>query len=125
MVYSKRIIEAKQNLEASFNIKIKARELRKHQTKEEKILWKRIRNGQLGGNYFRRQHPYNIYILDFFCFKAKLAIEIDGKIHLKRKNYDLERTKFLESSGLTVLRFKNKDIEEHIEWVIQEIDKCL
>ena len=50
--------------------------------------------------YFRRQHPYGIYILDFFCFEANLVIEVDGLIHLSKHEYDLERTKYLESSGL-------------------------
>ena len=75
--------------------------------------------------HFRKQHPYNIYILDFFCFKANLAIEVEGKIHLKRKEYDKERTRFLESTGLKVLRFKNEDVEKRIDWVIEIIKKHL
>ena len=125
MIYSRRIIEAKQNLGASLNIKAKAKELRKNQTKQEKALWDRLRNRQLSGKHFRRQHPYNIYIIDFYCFESSLAIEIDGEIHLKQKEYDLERTRFLESSGLMVLRFKNEDIEKRIEWVIKEINKFI
>jgi len=125
MIYSRRIVEAKQNLGASLNIKVKAKELRKNQTEQEKVLWKRLRNRQQGGKHFRRQHPYNIYILDFYCFESSLAIEIDGEIHLKQKEYDLERTRFLESSGLKVLRFRNEEIEKRIEWVIKEIGKFL
>jgi very-short-patch-repair endonuclease len=125
MIYSRRIIEAKQNLGASYNIKAKAKKLRKNQTEQEKALWDRLRNRQQNGKRFRRQHPYNIYILDFYCFESNLAIEIDGEIHLKQKVYDLERTRFLESSGLKVLRFKNEDIDKHIEWVIEEIIKFL
>ncbi len=74
---------------------------------------------RLNGMHFRKQHPYNIYILDFFCFKANLAIEVEGKIHLKKMEYDKERTRFLESSGLKVLRFKNEDVEKRIDWVIE------
>lgn len=125
MIYSRRITEAKQSLGASFNIKAKAKELRKKQTEQEKALWNRLRNKQQNGKYFRRQHPYNIYILDFYCFESNLAIEIDGEIHLQQLKYDLERTRFLESSGLKVLRFKNEDIEKRIEWVIEEINKFL
>ena len=125
MIYSKRIVEGKQNLGASFNIKARARELRKDLTPQEKRLWDRIRRGQLNGMHFRKQHPYNIYILDFFCFKANLAIEVEGKIHLRRKEYDKERTRFLESTGLEVLHFRNEDIENRIDWVIEIIKKHL
>jgi very-short-patch-repair endonuclease len=125
MVYSKIITKAKQNFDASPNIKSKARELRKNMTKAENILWSQIRKRQLYGMHFRRQHPYGIYILDFFCSKANLVIEIDGMIHLKHLDYDIERTKYLESSGLKVIRFKNKDIEDRIGWVLGNISSCL
>jgi very-short-patch-repair endonuclease len=125
MIYSRRINESKQNLGASYNIKSKARELRKSMTEAEEILWKHLRKRQVKGMHFRRQHPYNIYILDFYCFEANIAIEIDGDIHLKQKAYDEERTRFLESSGLKVVRFKNEDVELRIEWVIEVINKQL
>ena len=121
MVHSRIIPEAKQNFGASLNIKSKARVLRKNMTEPEKILWSRIRKRQRHGMHLRRQHPYGIYILDFYCFEADLVIEIDGMIHLSRHEYDLERTKYLESTGLKVLRFKNEDIENRIEWVLDEI----
>jgi very-short-patch-repair endonuclease len=57
--------------------------------------------------------------------KANLAIEIDGPIHLARKDYDEDRTRFLESSGLKVLRFKNEEIEFKIDWVIEVINTQL
>ena len=120
MVHSKIISEAKQNFGADLNIKSKARELRKKMTDQEKILWSFIRKRQLG-IHFRRQHPYGIYILDFYCFEANLGIEVDGMIHLKRLDYDKERTKYLKSSGLKVIRFNNKDIENRIEWVLDKI----
>ena len=121
MGFSRLIIRAKQSLEASANIKSKARELRNNPTPAEKKLWESLRKGQIIGLHFRRQHPYGIYILDFYCFKANLAIEVDGPIHLAKHDYDLERTRFIESSGVTVLRFKNEDIESRIEWVIDKI----
>lgn len=120
MVHSRIINEVKFNLGASHQIKNRARELRKNLTKQEKTLWSYLRKRQLQGKYFRRQHPYGIYILDFYCFEANLVIEIDGLIHLKRKEYDNERTEYLVSSGLKVLRFTNSDIENKIEWVISE-----
>ncbi len=125
MVYSRRIIESKQNLGASHNIKAKARELRKTMTDTELILWNHLRRRQQQGIYFRRQHPYGIYIFDFYSFQADLVIEIDGKIHLSQKEYDKERTEYLISSGLRVIRFKNEDIELRIDWVIKVINKYL
>jgi very-short-patch-repair endonuclease len=122
MNYSKIINKAKQNLGADLNIKSKARQLRKRMTEQEKILWKHIRGRKQNGMYFRRQHPYGIYILDFYCFEANLVIEIDGMIHLNHHDYDIERTEYLESSGLKVLRFKNMDIESRIEWVLSKIN---
>ena len=125
MIYCRRIIEAKHNLGASPAIKSKSQYLRRTMTETEKILWSKIRNKQQNGFYFRRQHPYNIYILDFYCFKSNLAIEIDGEIHLRQKVYDKERTRFLESSGLKVLRFTNEDIKTRIDWVLMIIKKNL
>jgi very-short-patch-repair endonuclease len=122
MTYAKLINEAKQNLGANINIKSKARELRKRMTEQEKVLWNQLRGRKQNGMYFRRQHPYGIYILDFYCFEENLVIEIDGKVHLSRHDYDIERTEYLESSGLKVLRFKNEDIVNRIEWVLNKIN---
>jgi very-short-patch-repair endonuclease len=120
-----RVNRAKHSLDANAAIKDKAKKLRKKMTEAEKILWSRIRNRKVNGMYFRRQHPYGIYILDFFCFEANLVIEIDGLIHLSRHEYDLERTKYLESSGLKIIRFTNTEIENRIEWVINKIQKAV
>jgi very-short-patch-repair endonuclease len=122
MTYAKLINEAKQNLGANINIKSKARELRKRMTEQEKVLWNHLRGRKQNGMYFRRQHPYGIYILDFYCFEENLVIEIDGKVHLSRHDYDIERTEYLGSSGLKVLRFKNEDIVNRIEWVLNKIN---
>jgi very-short-patch-repair endonuclease len=125
MVYSRIVIEPNQSLGASLNIKRKAQDLRKNMTESEKVLWSYLRKRQQMGMYFRRQHPYGIYILDFFCFEANLVIEIDGMIHIKKHSYDKERTKFLESSGLKVMRFKNEDVDKRIEWVLDRIGSYL
>jgi very-short-patch-repair endonuclease len=116
-----RLNNAKQSLDANAAVKGKAKKLRKKMTESEKILWSRIRNRKVKGMYFRRQHPYGIYILDFFCFEANLVIEVDGLIHLSRHEYDLERTKYLEASGLTIIRFINADIVNRIGWVLEKI----
>jgi len=125
MKYSGVINESKQNHGADLNPKSKARDLRKNPTYSEKILWNHLRNRQIEGFYFRRQHPYAFYILDFFCQKADLAIEVDGEIHLVKTIYDKERTEYLESTGIKVLRFKNEDIDNKIEWVLSTIKSHL
>ena len=75
--------------------------------------------------YFRRQHPYGMYIIDFYCDKANLAIEIDGDIHQYKKTYDKERTKYLESTGIKVIRFSNEDVEKSLDQVLDKICDCL
>ena len=116
-----RVNRAKHSLDANAAIKDKAKKLRKIMTEAEKLLWSKLRNRKVKGIYFRRQHPYGIYILDFFYFEANLVIEVDGLIHLSKHENDLERTKYLESSGLTIIRFKNADIENRIGWVLEKI----
>jgi very-short-patch-repair endonuclease len=125
MVRSNIISRAKHNLGASLNIKAKALELRKSMTVQEKILWRYLRKRQIQGKHFRRQYPFGIYILDFYCFEVNLAIEVDGPIHQNREQYDKERTEYLESSGMKVLRFDNDDIETRIEWVLGKINSIL
>ena len=114
-----------QNHEANKNIIGKARDLRKRMTKHEILLWKLLRKESLKGFHFRRQHPFGAYIIDFYCYKANLAIEIDVDIHLGKKEYDKERDDYLISTGLKILRFKNEDIERRPEWVIERIISCL
>ena len=125
MVYARIINESKHLHGADLNTKRKARVLRKSMTSAEKTLWNKLRRGQLKGMYFRRQHPYGIYILDFFCHDANLAIEVDGAVHLGSKEYDEERTQYLESTGLIVIRFSNEEIEENVDKVIESIYVCL
>jgi len=98
----------------------RAIELRKDPTPAERKLWSRIRNDQLGVN-FRRQHAVGNYIPDFVCIQKKLIIELDGGQHLEQKEYDAERTKYLESQGYRVLRFWNNDVTNNLETVLAEI----
>jgi very-short-patch-repair endonuclease len=125
MVYVKLISKAEHSFGANINTKSKAKVLRKKLTEHEKILWDRIRKKQLHGMHFRRQHPFGIYILDFYCYEINLAIEVDGLIHLKHREYDNDRTIFLEKSGMKVMRFSNSDIENRIEWVLNTINSFI
>ena len=84
-----------------------AKELRQNMTDAEKLLWSKLRNRQLYNFKFRRQQPIGIFIADFYCAKAKLVIELDGHAHADKVEYDLERTRWLNSVGYMVLRFWN------------------
>ena len=90
----------------------RAQKLRKSETEAEKKLWSLLRNRQLNGKKFRRQHAFGNYILDFYCHEYKLAIELDGKHHLETasKEHDGVRTIFLEEYGITVIRFWNSEV---------------
>jgi very-short-patch-repair endonuclease len=106
--------------ESSF---VKAKALRKDETQAEKFLWAKLRNNQLKGYKFRRQHPIGLYIVDFYCHQLKLVIEIDGDYHNIQEQIekDKERTQNLETDGLQLIRFTNKDVMENLEKIISEI----
>jgi very-short-patch-repair endonuclease len=90
-------------------------------TEAEEVLWKKLRRKQINGLQFRRQHPYGMFILDFYCYKANLAIEVDGIIHDYRKEYDRERDEFIRHTGINVLRFTNKEVINNTDHVVEEI----
>ena len=96
-------------------------------TEAEKILWYRLRNRKLNGLKFRRQHPIDRFVADFFCVEKELVIEIDGGIHNETniKELDENRTYELERFGLKVLRFSNEEVENEIEKVLEKIIKSL
>ena len=98
-----------------------AKGLRKDSTGAEEILWKQIRNKRILGYKFRRQHPLNKYIADFYCHEANLVIELDGEIHNDTKEYDANRTNALNEFGIKVIRFTNEEILENLNSVIAAI----
>ena len=100
-----------------------AKQMRKDPTKAEEILWHRLKNKQLAGLKFRRQHPIDRFIADFYCHERKLVIELDGSIHgqVEQKDLDTGRTETLNEFGIKVLRFKNEEILDNIEEVINKI----
>ena len=99
----------------------KARTLRKQQTDAEKQLWQKLRNRQLLNLKFRRQCPIEPYIADFACLEMKLIIELDGSQHFQQKDYDQQRTDFLQKSGYRVLRYWNNEVLNNLEGVIEHI----
>lgn len=105
----------------------RAKQLRKTTTPAEKQLWKHIRNRQLHNLKFRRQHPIKNYIADFYCHEVRLVIELDGGIHNRKdvKEHDENRQAEIERFDLQVLRFKNEQVMEDVESVLNEIRKFL
>lgn len=96
------------------------RYLRKTQTQAEKILWQELRNNKTGIK-FRRQYPVGNYVLDFYAPKIGLGIELDGSIHKENKEYDKERTKYLNFQDIKVIRFWNYEIKNNLENVLKKI----
>jgi very-short-patch-repair endonuclease len=100
----------------------RAKELRENMTEAEIVLWEYLRQHPLGYK-FRRQHPLGIYIVDFYCHKLKLVIEVDGSVHGEQdvKEVDIERQRQLEREGLKVERFTNEEVLKKKEEVIEKI----
>ena len=101
----------------------RARRLRTETTEVEKRLWWKLRREQIGGLNFRRQHPLGPYVLDFYCPSIQLAIEIDGGLHNEpaAQIKDERRTRWLNTKGVTVLRFWNNDVMGNMNGVLHEI----
>ena len=104
----------------------KAREQRKYMTPAEKKLWSKIRGKALGVK-FRRQHPINRFIADFYCHEARLIVEVDGGYHGEEDQQacDLGRTREVEEFGIRVIRFANEEVEEDLEGVVDRIRSAL
>ena len=103
-------------------IQERARQLRREITPAEKKLWAHLRDRQLDGFFFRKQHAVGRFILDFICAKEKLVIEIDGDSHADpdQAEYDAERTKWLnEQKHYRVIRFANRDVMRNVEGVVE------
>ena len=103
----------------------KARRLRKDSTEAEKLLWRHLRNHQLHGYQFRRQEPIGKYIVDFLCYRRRLAVELDGGQHQEQADYDNERTRWLKSRGFKVIRFWNDDVLKETDGVLEAISIAL
>jgi very-short-patch-repair endonuclease len=108
-----------------YNPKLKelAQQLRNNSTKSEIKLWNYLKGKQLKGYDFHRQKPISDYIVDFFCNKLMLVIEIDGYTHSFEETFerDREKVKRLNELGITVLRFSDEDVLNNIEGVLSVI----
>lgn len=94
----------------SFRSRQLQRTLRKDMTDAERKLWTALRGSQMHGLKFRRQHPFEDYILDFVCLEAKIVIEVDGGQHAEQSAADERRTHLLQRAGFRVLRFWNNQV---------------
>lgn len=103
----------------------RARDLRCRSTDAEQKLWRRLRNRQLQGWKFRRQHPLDRYIVDFVCSGAGLVVELDGSKHEEQQAYDDARTHKLQSFGYWVLRFWDNDALTNMEGVLEVVLEAL
>jgi very-short-patch-repair endonuclease len=98
----------------------RAKELRRDMTPAEKILWQELRANKLGV-HFRRQQVIAGFIVDFYCHKAVLVIEVDGDIHDLQQEEDARREKVLSEMGLRVVRFRNKEVMRDLSAVVGKI----
>ena len=105
----------------------KRRMLRNNTPLAENILWYKLSKRQLNGHRFRRQYSIDRYVVDFYCPILKIAIEIDGYSHFNDEAmvYDQERREFIESLGIKVLRFTNREVYEDLEGVLASIAHIL
>ncbi len=104
-------------------LKAKRRSLRNNMTLTEVTLWSHLKHSQLGGLKFRRQASIGKYIVDFYCPKKKLAIELDGDVHgySSRIISDKNREEEIKSLGIKMLRFANREVRENLDGVLGEI----
>ncbi len=111
-----------------YNLKLKqkARELRKNQTKEEIVFYNQILKKHFKEYRFLKQKPIDGFILDFYCSKLNLGIEIDGGIHIAQKIRDKERDEILlNKHNIQVIRFSNKDVTHNVQNVVDVIKQCI
>lgn len=108
------------------NLKDYAKENRKNQTKAESLLWNLVlKNKQLQQYKFRRQKVISSFILDFYCPKLLLWIEIDGAYHDEVQDYDNERELVIAKYGIKIIRFTNDEVEKNLEWVIIALKQAI
>ncbi|NJC97364.1 MAG: restriction endonuclease [Anaerolineales bacterium] len=102
----------------------RAKELRREMTPAEKLLWKEVRANKLGVR-FRRQQVIQGFIVDFYCHKAGLVVEVDGDIHDLQKDEDERREKVLREMGLMIVRFGNDEVVRNLSAVVNKIKSMI
>ena len=104
-----------------------ARELRQHATEAEKIFWEAVRDRKFNKLKFRRQQPIKFYVVDFYCEKYKLIVELDGAVHdTEEAEYlDNERSLNLSKWGYKIMRFRNKDVFKNLPACLSKIQAAI
>ena len=104
-------------------LKLRRKALRNYSTSAEATLWTLLKGSQLEGYKFRRQHSVGNYILDFYCPRKKLAIELEGQVHFEPEQVqkDILRTKYLNEKGISVIRIENKNVFTNTSGVLDYI----
>ena len=100
---------------------LRAKELRQNMTPAEYRLWNSLRANRLGGWHFRRQQIIVGFIVDFYCHKAGLVVEVDGTIHQYQKKESAHREDVLIACGLWIIRFSNKEVMNDLPRVLKDI----
>ena len=105
----------------------RARELRRSLTPAEQILWEVLKNRQLEGYKFRRQHPICRYIADFYCHELRLVIELDGGVHeeIDQQEHDSNRDLVIREFSVRILRFKNQEVINDPKNVVEKVKALL
>jgi very-short-patch-repair endonuclease len=116
IVVGQRVAEEKQQ---------RALEMRREPTAAEHELWKRLRGNRLDGYHFRRQQVIDGFVVDFYCHRAGLVVEVDGEVHLTTACYDRERDDVLSRLGLRVLRFTNEQVINDGDEVVRAIRSAI
>jgi len=111
---------------ATKEIFVRAKELRKNMTQAESLLWEKLKMNRLGKRVYR-QHPIGKFIVDFYCHRALLVIELDGRIHDRKEisERDEGREYELKRYGLNIIRFRNEEVFNNIDIVIEKIKACI
>jgi len=105
--------------------KVFARSLRKEQTPAESIVWELLRNRKFMNLKFRRQHVIEGFVVDFYCHDLRLAVEIDGGVHARQRDYDELRQILIEEKGIRFLRVSNAEINRDINHLLVRIKDYL
>jgi very-short-patch-repair endonuclease len=98
-----------------------ARKLRKDMTLEEILLWKEIKGKKVLGYDFHKQKPIDEYVVDSYCPRLKLVLEIDGDSHEGKEESDKIRQEKLESKGLTILRYWDSDVKNNVDGIVEQL----
>jgi very-short-patch-repair endonuclease len=105
-------------------VKQAARKLREESTPSERMLWEALRGARLRGLKFRRQHPIDRFVLDFYCPESRLAVETDGAVHDKLHTADEERQTILESMGIRFVRLPASLVEDDFDPALDRIERA-